>query len=102
MMDKLLNLAKEILDSCSVILKEQISPNVDVVRIIKSEFEKQYNSIYEVGKLIVLNKKRDLWASRIITDSANLNFDKNLFELVFKFSELCRKAPSTDLIVLYN
>ena len=102
MIEKLLFLTKEIINLCNLILEEKNSPNVDVIKIIKNEFEQQYNSICHEKKVIVLNNKRDIWAARTITDSANIEFDNVLFKMVFNFAELCRQVSFKDLIILYD
>lgn len=98
----LLSLITEILDLCKFTLEEDKSANTEVVKIIKNEFEKQYESIKNEKKVIVLNKNRDIWATRTINDSADFNFDSNLFKLVYNFADLVKKVPTDDLITLYK
>ena len=102
MLKKLSNLTKEIIDLCNLALNVKSSPNIDVIKIIKNEFEKQNVSLNKEGKAIVLNKKRDIWALRTITDSAYFEYDKYLFNKVCEFAELCKKLTDKDLIVLYK
>ncbi|MDE6200257.1 MAG: hypothetical protein K2M47_00035 [Clostridiales bacterium] len=102
MIERLINLNKEILALCNVVIDENVSPNVEIVGIIKQrEFEKQYQSLTNEGKVIVLNKKKDLRATRTIADSGHFEYDKELFHKVFEFEKLCHKLPNDKLTVLY-
>lgn len=101
MNEQLLICAKEIIVLCDSIIKENTSPNIDVIKIIKREFEIQYNSLNSKYKVVVLNKEKDLWASRTITDSAYFEFDQVLFDKVFQFAKLCKKLPLNQVIILY-
>lgn len=102
MIVKLLNLTKEILNLCNLTLEEKNSPNIEAIKIIKNEFGKQYETIIKEKKVIVLNNRRDIWAARTITDSANFEYDKNLFDKVFEFAKLCERLTNSDLKVLYK
>lgn len=99
--ERLINLNKEILALCDSVMSENMSPNVEVVGIIKREFEKQYLSLTNEGKVIVLTKRKDLWSTRTIIDSGHFEYDKELFDNVFEFEKLCRKVRRDRLIVLY-
>ena len=101
MMEKLLNLAQEIINLCDLSINEKATANIDVIKIIKSEFEKQIDSLKTDKKTIVLNKKRDIWASRTIIDSADFNYDKELFDKVFEFEKLCKKLKANEVNILY-
>lgn len=102
MINKLKDFAKEIIDLCNLSLNDDTSPNVEVVKIIKREFEAQYNSLRDDGKAIVLNKRKEIWATRTIVDSAQFEYDKTLFDSVYEFAKLLKKLSSKDLIILYN
>lgn len=100
--DVLLNLTKDILNLCDATLEENSSPNIEVVKIIKNEFQEQLNCINEGRKILVLNKQRDLWAARTIVDSADLGYDNKLFEMVFRFASLSEKVPEDEVLYLYD
>lgn len=55
---------------CDEILENKTSPNIDVIKLIKREFEEQCDSLISEYKVKVLNNKYDLWAVRTIYDSA--------------------------------
>lgn len=101
MIEQLIVLAKQIIDLCNMSIEDNRSANLDVINIIKREFEAQYESLSNNRKAIVLNKRRDLWASRTITDSADFDGDEILFDKVFEFAEMCRKLSSAKLTILY-
>lgn len=100
-MEELIIIAKEIIDLSDFTIKDNRSPNLEVIKIIKREFEKQYDSLTKSHKVIVLNNKRDLWASRTIIDSADFEYDKVLFDKVFEFAKLCMKLKRNELVILY-
>lgn len=102
MIESLINLAQEILEKCNIKINTGESPNIDVICIIKREFEQQYEMLKNQNKVIVLNKYRDLWALRTIIDSANFIYDKDLFEKVYEFADLCKKIEYKNLLVLYD
>ena len=101
MTDYLIKLSKEIIEACDLIIKDNVSPNVKVVEIIKREFEEQIVSLTEQKKVIVLNKGRDLWAVKTIVDSAYFDYDKALFDKVYEFRNSVKKVPKKNLTVLY-
>lgn len=101
MIEELKIRAKEILAFCDLAIKDNQSPNLDVIKIIKREFVNQYNSLTEKCKAIVINKNRDLWAVRSINDSADLKYDKVLFEKVFEFAKLCKRLKFNELVISY-
>lgn len=101
MFDKLISLSKEIIEICDFVIKDNSSPNIGVVEIIKREFEEQIVSLTEQKKAIVLNKGRDLWAVKTIIDSAYFDYDKELFDKVYEFKNLVQKVSKKNLTVLY-
>ena len=100
MTEKLLNLAQEIINLCDLSISEKTT-NIEIIKIIKREFEKQINSLKTDKKAVVLNSKRDIWAARTIIDSADLNYDKELFDKVFEFEKLCKKLKANEVNILY-
>lgn len=86
--------AIEIISECNKSLLNENSENFNVIRVILNEFESILKSIKTTCTVNVLNKKRDLWSSRTIIDSANFDYDKHLFSMVEEFSKLCRKLNS--------
>lgn len=100
MIERLIDLNKEILALCDAVISEN-GPNAEVAGIIKREFEKQYRSLTNDGKVIVLTKRKDLWATRTIIDSGHFEYDKKLFDKVFEFEKLCRKVRRDMLTILY-
>jgi len=100
-MHDILNRIEKIVNICETVVAEGASPNVDVVKIIRREFEKIKDSVNKDGKIPVLNKKRELWACRTIVDSANLDCDDDLFQKVFAFEKMCRKLPNAKIVVLF-
>ena len=86
MIEQLKLKAKEIIRICNNIIALNNSPNEFVVNIIKREFVLILDSLEKEGRVIVLTKKKDLLASRVIYDSAlDLKSDSDLFNEVFEF-----------------
>ncbi len=102
MLSTLTRLAKEIIEQCNLATDTAHCPNREVIGIIKREFEQQYMSLTNNNKVVVLNKYKDLWATRTIVDSANLEYNQDLFEKVFQFAELCKKVNEQYLVVVHN
>lgn len=90
MQDQLLKLAREIISLSDKIVANGTSPNIDVIKLIKREFEGQCNSLINENKVKVLNNKNELWAVRTIYDSAFFEYDQNLFQKVFEFANMCK------------
>ena len=67
MIEQLKLKAKEIILMCNNIIALNNSPNAFVINIIKREFELILDSLEKERKVIVLTKKKDLLASRVIT-----------------------------------
>ena len=94
--------AEKIIVLCNDILALNNSPNMFVVGIIKREFETIKNSLIKEKKVIVLTKKRDLWAYKTIMDSAIFEYDKHLFDKVYEFQKMCRKLPLRQCIIQHG
>ena len=91
MIEQLKLKAKEIILMCNNIIALNNSPNAFVINIIKREFELILDSLEKERKVIVLTKKKDLLASRVIYDSAlDLKCDSKLFNEVFEFEKHAR------------
>ena len=91
MIEQLKLKAKEIILMCNNIIALNNSPNAFVINIIKREFELILDSLEKERRVIVLTKKKDLLASRVIYDSAlDLKCDSNLFDKVFEFEKNVR------------
>lgn len=102
MIEQLKLKAKEIILMCNNIMALNNSPNEFVINIIKREFELILDSLEKEGKVIVLTKKKDLLASRVIYDSAlDLKCDSNLFDEVFEFEKACKKLSLKQLKIQY-
>ena len=101
MIEKLLNVAQEIVDLCNLSLNDKANPNFEVITVVKREMESLIASLKTDKKAIVLNKERHIWASRVIGDSANFDYDNNIFDKVLEFKNLCRKLKKDEIIVLY-
>ena len=102
MIEQLKLKAKEIILMCNNIIALNNSPNAFVINIIKREFELILDSLEKEGKVIVLTKKKDLLASRVIYDSAlDLKCDSNLFNEVFEFEKACKKLSLKQLKIQY-
>ena len=102
MIEQLKLKAKEIILMCNNIIALNNSPNAFVINIIKREFELILNSLEKERKVIVLTKKKDLLASRVIYDSAlDLKCDSNLFNEVFEFEKACKKLSLKQLKIQY-
>ena len=93
--------SREIIAICEKRIAENTSPNVFVIQAIKREFESILNSIIKEGKVIVLTKRRDLWACRTIIDSAEFDHDHDLFDKVYAFQKDCKKLPRKNINILY-
>ncbi len=102
MIEQLKLKAKEIILMCNNIIALNNSPNAFVINIIKREFELILDSLEKERKVIVLTKKKDLFASRVIYDSAlDLKCDSNLFNEVFEFEKACKKLSLKQLKIQY-
>ncbi len=102
MIEQLKLKAKEIILMCNNIIALNNSPNAFVINIIKREFELILDSLEKERKVIVLTKKKDLLASRVIYDSAlDLKCDSNLFNEVFEFEKACKKLSLKQLKIQY-
>ena len=102
MIEQLKLKAKEIILMCNNIIALNNSPNAFVINIIKREFELTLDSLEKERKVIVLTKKKDLFASRVIYDSAlDLKCDSNLFNEVFEFEKACKKLSLKQLKIQY-
>ena len=93
--------SREIIAICEKCIAENTSPNVFVIQVIKREFENILNSIIKEDKVIVLTKRRDLWACRTIIDSAEFDHDQDLFDKVYAFQKDCKKLPRKNINILY-
>lgn len=102
MIEQLKLKAKEIILMCNNIIALNNSPNAFVINIIKREFELILDSLEKERKVIVLTKKKDLLASKVIYDSAlDLKCDSNLFDEVFEFEKACKKLSLKQLKIQY-
>lgn len=102
MIEQLKLKAKEIILMCNNIIALNNSPNEFVINIIKREFELILDSLEKERRVIVLTKKKDLFASRVIYDSAlDLKCDSNLFDEVFEFEKACKKLSLKQLKIQY-
>ena len=102
MIEQLKLKAKEIILMCNNIIALNNSPNEFVINIIKREFELILDSLEKERRVIVLTKKKDLLASRVIYDSAlDLKCDSNLFDKVFEFEKTCKKLSLKQLKIQY-
>lgn len=101
-MEQLEILTNEIIKECDDILKLNSSPNISVVKVIKHEFEVINETLLETGKVVVLNRNKDLWAMKTIIDSAWYEYDKLLFKKVFEFNKLCKKLSLKNLKIIYE
>ena len=101
MIENLLNIAQEIVDLCNLSLSDKSNPNFEVINLVKREMESLIASLKTDKKAIVLNKKREIWAPKVIRDSADFNYNKNLFDKVFDLEKMCRKLKKDEIIVLY-
>ena len=93
--------SREIIAICEERIAENTSPNLFVIQVVKREFESILNSIITEGKVIVLTKRKDLFACRSIVDSGELEYDKDLFEKVYAFQTKCKKLPRENINILY-
>ncbi len=95
-MNKKVNLLNEqahvILTLCNADIEKK-GPNYDILNIIKKEFAEITECIEREGKIKVLNKRKQLLSSKIIIDSADFNFNKELFFKIEKFSRKCARLP---------
>ena len=102
MIEQLKLKSKEIIFMCNNIIALNNSPNEFVINIIKREFELILDSLEKERRVIVLTKKKDLFASRVIYDSAlDLKCDSNLFNEVFEFEKACKKLSLKQLKIQY-
>ena len=100
--DMLITMAKSIIDMSNTVLLKSESPNKNVVQIIRQNFMSILKTLTSEGKVIVLNPQRDLQAARIIIDSADFEYDSELFGKVFEFKKICEKLPKDRLLFEYK
>lgn len=92
----------EIIDLCQQTLLDKTTENVEVIKIILREFKEILISIDANDKIPVLNKNRDLWATRTMIDSADFNYDDELFSQIREFQKLCRKIEEKFIKVKFE
>ena len=97
MIEQLKLKAEEIINMCNDRIILNNSPNMFEINVIKREFLLIRDSLIKEGKVIVLTKKRDLSAYRTIIDSADFNYDSELFDKVHEFQKACKKVPYVKL-----
>ena len=103
MIEELKVKAEEIIDMCIDATARGTTPmNTWVINIIKKEFKDILKAIISENKVIVLTKRKDLWAVRVMVDSAELEHDNELFQKVFDFGIACRKLKKKQLIILHE
>lgn len=96
----LLNDAKVIIQNCNFALNNYtFAENHNVINVIKKEFIDISNSIERNETIPVMNKQRKIYSTYIITDSANLSINRDLFDLVFDFAENIKKINKTYISV---
>ena len=81
-MEEMEMLIKQIIDDCLVLLNDSINytPNKFVIRVILNEFIEIRDYYYSNNRILLLSKKNwKLWSMRTIIDSANYNYDNELF-----------------------
>jgi len=101
MIEQLKLKAEEIINMCNDRITLNNSPNMFEINVIKREFILIRDSLIKEGKVIVLTKKRDLSAYRTIIDSADFNYDSELFDKVYEFQKACKKVPYAKLKIQY-
>lgn len=103
MIEELKLKAEEIIDMCIDTIAKGTTPlNTWVINLINQEFKVILNAIISENKVIVLTKRKDLWAARTIIDSGEFEHDKELFQKVFDFEKACRKLKKKQLIILHE
>ena len=102
MLEQLKLQAKEIIEMCDKSIALNNSPNLFEINVIKREFLLIRDVLIRDNKIVVLTKQRDLWAYRVILDSAKLEYDSDLFEKVYQFQKSCKKLSKKQLIIQYN
>lgn len=96
----LLNEAKAIIQNCDFALNDFTSAeNHSIIEVIKKDFIEISISLEKSGTIPVLNKQRNIYSTFIITDSANLSFNRDLFDLVFIFAEKIKKINKTNIYI---
>lgn len=93
--------ANEIIALCAKELKTD-TPNINILKIIKKEFEEIIRCIDRQGKIRVINSRKQLLSSVVISDSADYNFNKELFLKVADFSNKCEKISKKYIEILYD
>lgn len=104
-MDKKINLLKDKAYEIIAICIEDIDkkgPNVNILQLIRQEFEEIIDCIEHEERIRVLNVRKQILSSRIISDSADFNFNKELFMKIADFSSECEKLSKNYLKILYN
>ena len=103
-MERIEMLIKQIIDDCLAVLKDSINytPNKFVIRVILNEFVEIRDYYYSNNKILLLSKRNwKLWSMRTIIDSANYNYDNELFDKVRSFNNMCSALGEENIAYKY-
>ena len=103
-MEEMEMLIKQIIDDCLVLLNNSINctPNKFVIRVILNEFIEIRDNYYSNNRILLLSKGNwKLWSMRTIIDSANYNYDNELFDKVRSFNSMCNTLGEENIAYKY-
>lgn len=92
--------AENIVHFCNESLVNDYLPNKEVITTIRREFENIIISIRDESKVPVLNKNRLLTSTKIMIDSANYDYDNELFDLIRDFQKQVEYADETFINIV--
>ena len=99
-MDELKLMAEKIVKACKITLTDKNfqTPNYKIVKVILSEFQVILQYMERQNKVLLLNKKKELWSIKIIIDSADYSYDADLFDMVRSFHKLSRSMDENYIL----
>ncbi|MBQ7314786.1 MAG: hypothetical protein IJW83_02100 [Clostridia bacterium] len=96
---------KDIINTCEHLLNdtEYKTPNTFVIQVILREF-KDIQDFYACNKKVLLLSKQHwtLWSIRTIIDSADYDYDEELFDKVREFAQFCKTLSENMVVYKYS
>ena len=97
-------LLKEIINDCFKVLNNELyqTPNKYVIQVILNEFTEIQDYYYSHNKILLLSQEVwKLWSIRTIIDSADYNYDNELFDKVREFEKICKTLNPNYVVYKY-
>ena len=103
-MEEIEKLIKQIIDDCLKLLNDDTNstPNKFVIKVILNEFIEIRDYYYSNNQILLLDRENwKLWSIRTIIDSADYNYDNELFDKVRLFSNMCNTLSEESIVYKY-